>query len=458
MQRATITGLLAGAAALAWLIAPHLPRLRPDVEPDEPRRPERREAPDDGSWGDGALRLSASLDRPNLLRDASGQRYLVIEVKAPEAAGARVPVSLALVFDTSGSMMEDDRIAQARDAAQAVVSRLSPQDALALVTFDDQAWVRIPRTAALDPALFRQTIAGLMPGGGTNLYDGLVRGLDEVSKGGRSGARRVILLSDGEANIGVTEPARIVDAAAARVAEGVTVSALGVGLDFNEDLLADLTDASGGSWRFADQPGAISALLEGELDRMTRLVGQELTLEVELGEGVALDQVYGWSARRQSGGFQVFLGDLHAGETRKIVARVQVPTDEDGERIVGEARLRYHDLTEGPARQRATARGTVSMDAARALWTASPDRMRLVSEALAGDAIQSSASAWAEGRTEGAREELRQVQEELRELGQPLDQVPALSTWMEAVDTPMAEAEQDGAVKRAKEAARGIAR
>lgn len=458
MQRATLSLLLVGAAALAAYIVPRLPAFADRTDPGAPPDP----SPMEEVFGPsaGALTLSAALDQDVLLHGADEDRYLVVEVSAPaHATGERPPVHVALVFDTSGSMTEDNRISDARQAARAVVARLEPSDSLALVTFDDQAWVRIPRTPALEPALLRTAIAGLMPGGGTNLYDGLNRGINELARPGIEGVRRVLLLSDGEANMGITDPEAMVALAASRVDDGVTVSALGVGLDFNEDLLAAVADAGGGTWRYGDGQGVLPEIFADEFERMTRVVARETTLELTLGPGVALEEVYGYRAVERSGSAAIFLGDLHAGEARKVVARVRVPDGELGRIPVAEARLRYYDLGEdagAEARARVDARVSADPDVRAA--SVNEDARRQVARALAGAGLARSARAWDEGRIEEAREALRTARGEVEDLAGSTDMIPELVEHLETIDTPVSEAERRRAVKHAKEAARAITR
>lgn len=463
MQRSTLTALLAGAAVLAALVVPRLydaPLSNTRLGPLPLRGlPELQGGEPEGA--DGALDLRAAFDRAAVAEGRSSTGYLVIEVRAPRAsAGERVPVDLALVFDTSGSMIEDDRIEDARRAASAIAARLGPEDALALVTFDDQAWVRLPRRRASGLGDLEPILRGLSPGGGTNLHDGLARGIAELD-GAEGRVRRVVLLSDGEANIGVTEPSRIVALAGEGTRRGVSVSALGVGLDFNEDLLAKLTDAGGGSWAFAESAGAVQTLLERELERATATVGREATLRVEPLDGVTLGEVHGWSGRTDGQAVEVFLGDLHAGETRKVVIDVAfgAPEGAEGDTLeLARAWLRYHDLERGRAEERARAEVAVIADADQAAASAVPELRAEVARALAGEAMEEGARSWALGRREEARSQGIEALRAIDGLGAPAASVPELVTWMEAVEAPLDEADQKSAIKRAREAGRGIAR
>ena len=148
-------------------------------------------------------------------------------------------------MDTSGSMSSGGKLTNARMAAQELVAALRPEDTFSLITFDDNAEVVVPAGPVTELVALQHRIGEIRTGGGTNLYDGLAAGLREVSTRGQSGSQRVVVLSDGHANIGVTDAKAILQQAGSLVSEGVTVSALGLGSDYHEDLLAAMSDAGG---------------------------------------------------------------------------------------------------------------------------------------------------------------------------------------------------------------------
>ena len=297
MRSRTLTSLLLGAAILGALLAPRLPALLHtggDADPNSGLDP----VPAPQPQRDGALTLRADLDHTVIPAGQSSVVNLVIEVSAGAARGdatRQPPVHVALVIDTSGSMIEDDRIGTARRAANALADRMRPSDSLALITFDDQAWLRLPRGPVVNPGLFHDVVAGLSPGGGTNLYDGLSRGFSELSQSG---------------------------------------------LAFNEDLRASLADAGGGRYTYADQRGELESQFLSEMDALAATVAREATLEVRLASGDQVERLYGYGADEISpdqGGFRVYLGDIGGGQRRRVVARVRL-SGEPGERGEDDAR------------------------------------------------------------------------------------------------------------------------
>jgi Ca-activated chloride channel family protein len=218
-------------------------------------------APQPTELTQGRLRIEAAMDQSALLQGSGEDRFLVIEVGADAVEGAaRRPVHLSVVMDTSGSMSGQGKMSHARAAAQELVGLLGPEDTFSLVTFDDQAAVRLPDRPVTDASSLQRRIQGIQTGGGTNLYDGVESGLDEVRSDPGEGVRRVVVLSDGNANIGITDSGSLRRQAGSLVAQGVTISAIGIGVDYNEDLLAAMADAGGGAYRFVGSPGSLTAM------------------------------------------------------------------------------------------------------------------------------------------------------------------------------------------------------
>lgn len=272
-----------------------------------------------GSEHDGPLDVALSLDVNAAPADAPSTRYLVVTVRAPEETNTtRHPVDLSLVMDTSGSMGSSGKMDQARRAALALTDALGADDRLALVTFESTATTRLPLSGAAREKA-SGLIRGLRPGTGTNLSEGLTQGLGQLTDVER--VRKVILMTDGQANEGVTSPDALTRMARH---EGVTVSALGMGLDYNEELLAKIADAGGGMYEFVDSRTDLAGLYAAELHRSATQVAQGTALHLTFGPGAHPLRVYAWDASVQGQSADLAIGSLSAGQVRTVVVQVAV--------------------------------------------------------------------------------------------------------------------------------------
>jgi Ca-activated chloride channel family protein len=206
------------------------------------------------------IRVQASFDNAYVYASSPDDRYLEIEVAAPDAPALRrverrPPLNIALVIDKSGSMAEARKIDYVKEAARALVAQLEYGDRFAIVTYDDGVQVPLPSQALEDRRAALRVIDQIWPGGATNLGGGLLEGYRQVrSRFNPDGVNRVLLLSDGLANRGVTSPDELSGAAWREGEGGVSLTTFGVGLEFNEDLLAGLAESGRGTYYYIDQP------------------------------------------------------------------------------------------------------------------------------------------------------------------------------------------------------------
>jgi Ca-activated chloride channel family protein len=256
---------------------------------------------------------------------------------------------LVVVLDRSGSM-QGERLEQAKRALVDVVQRLSPTDSFGLVTFDGTVRVDVPAGLVTDPSSVVRRIQAIHAGGSTALGAGLVRGLEEARRLDAAGAR-VLLVSDGHANVGVTDPDTLGGRVGAMRARGITTSTLGVGLGYDESLLSVIARAGAGNEHFAAEADAAAAAIAVECGELAeqRFLSVRLTLAPATGiRGV--DVVNDLPVVPVPGGLQVDLGGMRVDETRSLVVELapHVAT-RPGRRKVGKLRLDYvlaDDLTD----------------------------------------------------------------------------------------------------------------
>ena len=408
----------AGLSVLAGLAAALVPTILERVSLPPP--PDVAPPPVEPRPEGGPLTLTERLDQSAIPADGVSDRYVVVEVSAPDDdSGTQRPVHLAVVLDTSGSMSGRDKITTARMAARELVDELRPADSFALVGFSDSSRTYIHGASADgDKKAWGRVIDGIDPSGGTNLYDGVATGFAELEAMDGDAVDRLVVLSDGMANVGVTDPARLRTLAASHTSDGITVSALGLGLDFNEDLLAAMSDAGGGTYAFVDRPGELGELLHDELAAMTTVAGRNAVVDVAMSPGVELVDVYAPSAEIRRDGFRVFLGDVHAGERRKIVARVRVTAGATGALPVSAAHLDYLRAADSAqAIADASVTAEVTADLARVDRSVDADAGKHVMRAVSGAGLQAAANAYGQGRGREAQQELEDERKVLQSLG-----------------------------------------
>ncbi|GAB4477898.1 MAG: hypothetical protein Kow00124_21600 [Anaerolineae bacterium] len=281
--------------------------------------------------------------------------FLLARIKGADAAtGSRPPLNLGLVIDRSGSMA-GDKLDRVKQAAAFLVKHLDPSDRLSLVTYDNVVTVEIASQKVVHKDLFTAILSRITSGGTTNLSGGWLQGCTEVAAHlDPAQVNRVLLLTDGLANQGVTDPDQLTAMAAQRRAEGITTTTIGVGMDFNEDLLTAMAAAGGGAFYFIDDPDQAPTIFGEEIQGLLNVVGQNLTISAAFLSGVRLARQL--TLYRQQGGGErasFFLGDLFGGEEKVLVLELEVPAmDNPGEVQIAHLRFEYDELGDGSVTHR----------------------------------------------------------------------------------------------------------
>lgn len=296
--------------------------------------------------------LAAQLSNSHLLQGSDGQLFLELTVTGQEreqlAAPHRLPMNLALVIDRSGSMESQHKMAYARSAAEFLVDQLLPEDRISLVAYDHTVQVLLTSQRVGDGAEIKQTIRRLTPGGNTNLHGGMIAGAEQVRRHLASQqVNRVILISDGLANVGVADTPTLTQIAQEWGGQGVAITAMGVGLDFNEDLMLNLAEYSGGNYYYIDAPTKLAQIFEQELTQLVATIAQNASVQITLADGVRCLDVPGYTYQQAGQTLTIPLGDLPAGAERRILVSLRVPADATGVHDVAQCRVDYTDAADG---------------------------------------------------------------------------------------------------------------
>lgn len=275
------------------------------------------------------MRIAAHLDVEMIAIETDDQVSVLIELSAPPGpadSGDRVPGTLQVVLDRSGSM-HGGRLAGAKTALTSLVDRLDPRDHFGLVVFDSTVDVPVPATRLADKAAVKRAIAGVQPRGSTDLSGGYLRGLQEARRVAGAAGATVLIISDGHANVGITDPDALARVAAEAYTHRVTTSTLGFGLGYDERVMSAIARGGSGNEHFAEEPDTAAALIAGEVEGLLAQTAQAASLHVRLAPEVrGVLVVNDLPANPVDDGLLIELGGFYAEETRKLVLTFDVPS------------------------------------------------------------------------------------------------------------------------------------
>ncbi|TCZ54238.1 VWA domain-containing protein [Roseicella aquatilis] len=283
------------------------------------------------------LALTAGLDRVLAWEGGGSVRYLVAELAAEGAAAATreaPPLNLALAIDVSGSMA-GEKLDAARRTALAVAGALGEADRLTLVAFDSEAALLLdarPMDAAGRRAAAR-AIGRLAPRGGTNLFAGWLLAAEQVAvamAAGATGSHRLMLLSDGQANEGVTDRTELAHHAGELLRRGILTSAVGIGDGYDEELLGAMAEAGGGRLHDAGQAHEIGEVVLGELREGRDALLERATLRLAVPASIRAEVVGAWAQTALPGALEVLVGSLLPGRPKRVVFRLHAPAAAPG--------------------------------------------------------------------------------------------------------------------------------
>lgn len=260
----------------------------------------------------------------------------------------RAPINVCLVLDKSGSM-SGDKIDKARKAAIDAIDRLRADDIVSVVVYDTTVTVLVPATKLTDKEFVRQAIAGIHADGNTALFAGVSKGAAEIRKFiDQERVNRIILLSDGLANNGPSTPAELAELGASLKKEGISVSTLGLGLDYNEDLMQQLASRSGGNHQFIEQATELADTFNREFDDVTSVVAQDIDVRIAIPEGLRPVRVLGNEAEISGQSIVVKLSQIYSRQDKHVVVEVEVPSGEESQKqVVANVAASYRNMQTG---------------------------------------------------------------------------------------------------------------
>jgi Ca-activated chloride channel family protein len=344
---------------------------------------------------DGSIKMTARLSHP-FVGVGQSDVFVTVDLNGVEVPGAtRSPVNLALVLDRSGSM-SGFKLSQAKQAARQLVSQLKPTDRLAIVHFggDVKSMDGVFCTESNKEKLLRY-IDGIWDEGGTNIGAGLTAGRDLLlASASDFSVNRIIFMSDGQPTEGIQDSSGLLDVTREIRSHGISVTSIGLGSDFNEELMESIASTGGGAYAYLQDAAQLATIFQKDLNQAATQIAHGVTLTFGIPEGMSLDEVLGYKAAfRDERRVIINLPDFAAGQTERVVAKLTVSAPAAGQTFdVSNLGLGYTDLLKGSPVTGNLTLSAHSTDKADVVW-ANRDKDATVFAARAQSAQNTQAAA-----------------------------------------------------------------
>lgn len=283
-----------------------------------------------------------------------GAREVIVQVelegRRPEHA-PRAPMNLALVLDRSGSMA-GAKIEKAKQAACVALDQLDANDFVSLVIYDNHAEVLIPPQqieSSHERGVLKRKIERIQPGGGTAIYAGVKLGAEQLRKHrDRERLSRIILLSDGLANVGPSRTSELAGLGRELRGEDLSVTTIGLGDDYNEDLMTALAEASHANYYYVQDAEKLPGIFSEELGAARTILARGVTIRITVPDGVRLREIVGHpEIKCQSQSAEITLPEYFGSDKRRFLARCTVEAPRAEPLELASVALKYEDSASG---------------------------------------------------------------------------------------------------------------
>lgn len=370
-----------------------------------------------------AVRVDARLGHQVTSSSGGVETYVMLELKGAEDASIAEDnrVHLGLVIDKSGSM-RGKRFENAKASAKAAVDRLVDGDTVSLVTFNTQTESVVPptRVDSASREAFKRSVDALTIGGDTCISCG-IEAMSSLMASTPSVTRRMIVLSDGEPTAGVRDAEGMRSVARVARTQGVTVSGIGVDLQYNERIMAAVAEGGQGQHRFVAEPRDLSVVFESEAASLRQTVAENVEAHVVLEPGVELVEVLDRPFSRAGSDIAVALGSLTKGEVKTVLARVRVPAGLPDQALdVVRVSVKFNDLTKGKAGALTESTGALAARTAAKQGEADPFVLARVERSATARALDEANQLFRAGKVDDARVRLESRLRTLKKRAEPL--------------------------------------
>lgn len=349
--------------------------------------------------------------------------------------GKRIAANIAIVLDKSGSM-DGEKLFQAKQAAIMAIKRLNPDDIVSVVSYDTQVKVVVPATKARDVESISQAIRSIQANGNTALFAGVSKGAQELRKFlDLNKVNRVILLSDGLANVGPSSPHDLGQLGLSLAQEGMSVTTIGLGLGYNEDLMTQLAGYSDGNHAFVEKPSDLARIFQYEFGDVMSVVAQGVQIQIHCKNGVRPLRVIGREAIISGNRVNLSMNQLYSEQEKFIILEVEVPAQKDRAQVdLLDVNVQYLDLiAEDRKSQQADLVANFSLSDQQVKSAIDKDTYESAAEQIANELNRQAVKKRDQGDIEGAKSILQQSADYLDGLGNSLASPKLLEQKQEAL-------------------------
>ncbi|WP_310601185.1 VWA domain-containing protein [Desulfobulbus sp.] len=269
---------------------------------------------------------------------------VLVEIAAPEIPPQvkRQPLAISLVIDHSGSMFSAKKMEYAIQAGKVLVRALEPQDELGLIIYDDKVTTLYPLGKVPDKEKLYKLLDTITPDGSTFLSGGLEAGVGQLKERRFEGVSRVILLSDGLANQGVTGAVQVGQLAAKARKQGVNISTIGLGADYDEDLMQAVAQQGGGQYYYVNDVENLPAVFRQEAHLAAAMYSKDLTVALVPAAGTKQFKARGYTQEQRDGALNIDMSNLSSGEKRQVLLEMEfTPVKGEAQQKLGVLKFNY---------------------------------------------------------------------------------------------------------------------
>jgi Ca-activated chloride channel homolog len=388
--------------------------------------------------GGGPLQLTTSLDNDYYFDN--NNVYLYIDLKADKVGDdkEKSPLNIAVVIDRSGSMSDKNKLEYVKESVEYIIEQAGRDDYISIVTYDDYVDV-LQRSAIIrDKYELKQKVSKLQPGGFTNLSEGMFEGYDQVNGTySRGYVNRVLLLSDGLANRGITDRFKLADMVRDKNRrDGITISTFGVGNDFNENLMTDIADYGKGNYYYIRNSHEIPEIFASELRGIRNLAAQGTKLRVRFpSKYLSPNKVFGYPYELNGDEIVIDFKDVFSEQTKSVLIKFNVIKKID-QRIAFESELTYEDVNANFRTISSQDSRYIDPASSKDEYTRSKNETVLQNIAMfeSNEMMENALKDADDGNYEGARLKLKEAQEYMSEQMNTVTASPEMKKQSENMD------------------------